>query len=69
MGRIEEGEFLLSEATHSACHKDHVLTHISIQWHDIKREKKWDEISKKWKKKWKKEKGKKYKGNHMKKVS
>lgn len=41
----------------------------SKKWHDIKREKKWDEQSKKWKKKWKKEKGKKYKGDHMKKVS
>lgn len=42
---------------------------LYLQWHDIKREKKWDEKSKKWKKKWKKEKGKKYKGDHMKKVS
>jgi hypothetical protein len=41
----------------------------SNKWHDIKREKKWDEKSKKWKKKWNKEKGKKYKGDHMKKVS
>ncbi|CAA3006443.1 Hypothetical predicted protein [Olea europaea subsp. europaea] len=39
----------------------------SAKWHDIKREKKWDEKSKKWKKKWNKEKGKKYKGDHMKK--
>lgn len=39
------------------------------KWHDIKREKKWNTKQKKWKKKWHQEKGKKYKGKHMKKVS